>query len=193
MSIQYSYAMPLAESAKPLTEEEFIHGETDGGSRHEYINGRIYAMAGGSTRHNVITLNLAGQLLAGLRDSPCQVFMADMKVKIQTIQESLFYYPDVMACCDPAEEDYFKTKPVLVIEVLSPSTQRQDRHEKFQYYRALASLQEYVLVEQDFPRVELYRRRDDWRGEEILAGGEVRLESVDIVLPLQEIYRKTGI
>ena len=104
-----------------LTEEEYLENERIGEVRHEYLGGLVYAMAGASATHNLIALTLATRLRAHLRGKGCQVFISDMKVKIAAID--IFYYPDVMVTCDPADNaDYFRTSPVLIIEVASPTT-----------------------------------------------------------------------
>ncbi|MEY6430870.1 Uma2 family endonuclease [Thioalkalicoccus limnaeus] len=174
-----------------LSVDEYLEGELSSRVRHEYVDGEVYAMVGASDRHGLITLNLAGALSQRLPDR-CQVFMADMKVRIQTAERDIFYYPDVLVSCDPADrERYYRERPCLVVEVLSPHTERLDRFEKFLFYRQLDALAEYVLVAQDFRQLEVYRRVDQWQATKYTEG-TVPLHSVDLEVTLDEIYRRTG-
>ncbi|TVQ92383.1 MAG: Uma2 family endonuclease [Chromatiaceae bacterium] len=174
-----------------LSVDEYLEGELSSEVRHEYVDGEVYAMVGASDRHGLITLNLAGVLSRRLPDR-CQVFMADMKVRIQTAERDIFYYPDVLVSCDPADrERYYRERPGLVVEVLSPHTERLDRFEKFLFYRQLDSLAEYVLVAQDFRQLEVYRRTEQWQATKYTEG-TVPLRSVDLEVTLDAIYRRTG-
>jgi Uma2 family endonuclease len=143
-----------------LTEADYLKFEASAQLRHEYVAGEVYVMAGGSQRHNRITLNIAARLLASLEGKPCQVFMSDVKLHIA--HDSAYYYPDVVVICGAhaalAGETQTVSDPVLVVEVLSPSTETIDRREKLAAYRRLPSLQEYLLVSQETQQVELYQR-----------------------------------
>lgn len=146
--------------------DDYLHGEQEGPIRHEYIAGRVYAMAGAGEVHNRISLNLAFHLRAATRGTPCGVFISDMKVRVAS--HEAFYYPDVLLTCDPTDrEPLYKTAPCLIAEVLSPSTEVTDRREKLLAYRTLPSLRYYLLVAQDRRLVEVYRREADggWRYE----------------------------
>ena len=170
--------------------DDYLDGERDSAIRHEYVDGEVYAMVGASDRHGLITLNLAGALSQRLPDR-CQVFMSDMKVRIQAGERDFFYYPDVLVSCDPHDrESYYRQFPCLVIEVLSPPTARLDRFEKFMFYRCLDSLEEYLLVSQDYRQVEVFRRADQWRASTYIEG-EVPLHSVDLAVAIDAIYRRT--
>ena len=170
--------------------DDYLDGERDSAIRHEYVDGEVYAMVGASDRHGLITLNLAGALSQRLPDR-CQVFMSDMKVRIQAGERDVFYYPDVLVSCDPRDrETYYRQFPCLVIEVLSPHTARLDRFEKFMFYRYLDSLEEYLLVSQDYRQVEVFRRADQWRASTYIEG-EVPLHSVDLAVAIDAIYRRT--
>ena len=127
---------------------DYLEGELISEVKHEYINGDVYAMAGSKRAHNIVAGNVFASLHSFLRDTPCRVFPSDMKVGIQTATEDFFYYPDLHASCEKTDNDHFNTEPKLIIEVLSDSTERKDRAEKFYNYRKLASLQEYVLIAQ---------------------------------------------
>src|SRR5947209_3534224 len=112
--------MEAEEKIGGLTPEEFLAGERRSESRHEYVGGIPYAMAGASEEHNLISLNLASALRSHLQKQPCRVFMVDMKVRLRIAREDIFYYPDVMVACDPRDTDrYFKRYPTVLIEVLS--------------------------------------------------------------------------
>lgn len=168
---------------------EYLAGERDSAVRHEYVEGEVYAMAGASDRHNRIALNIASRLNDHVADGVCEAFMSDMKIKVSA---EVFYYPDVVVTCDaPGGDAYFRCEPRLIIEVISPSTERIDRPEKMLAYKSVPSLKEYVLVMQDEMRVEVYRRKDtEW---EVLTFSEaeeqLRLTSVDLALSVSEIYR----
>ena len=169
---------------------EYLAHEKDSPVRHEYVDGQMYAMAGASDRHNRIALNLASRLNDHLNGGPCEVFIADMKVIVDPL---VYYYPDVVVACDPPGGDpYVRTQPHLIIEVVSPSTERIDRHEKWFAYRRVPSLLEYVLVLQDRMQVEVYRlQRDGEWTREIFAQPEehVHFASVGFTLRVSAIYR----
>nr|VFK22069.1 MAG: Endonuclease, Uma2 family (restriction endonuclease fold) [Candidatus Kentron sp. LFY] len=177
-----------------LSIPDYLNGEADGSIRHEYIDGQVYAMAGGSARHNLIAVNV-GSLLDTRLPETCEVFVADMKVRIHRIDDSRFYYPDVMACCrEEDKEAYYRESPCLIIEVLSDATERPNRleihrFEKFQAYRQLETLQEYLLLNQHYPEATLFRRRNAWQAE-IYRKGTFRLESVDVTVSFDVLYRR---
>jgi Uma2 family endonuclease len=170
--------------------ESYLNQEMnrDDGTKYEYVNGLVYAMAGASRNHNRITMNIAGQLFMHLKGSRCQISQSDMKVAIRNNSDERFYYPDVQVTCEDEQDPYYNTSPRLIVEVLSNSTARTDRNEKRQAYCSIPSLQEYVLCSQDFPAIEIYRRRTQWQIERYSAGQTLMLESIDLSLPLDEIY-----
>jgi Uma2 family endonuclease len=150
-------------------------------------------MTGGSEEHNRIALNIASLLKSHLRGSGCKTFIADMKVQIQDAvnRSDIFYYPDVMVTCDPQDQQrYYKTRPCLIVEVLSPSTEKLDRREKRLNYQTLPSLQDYLLVRQDRAEVELYHRDDSgfWPPQRFTAGDILPLKSVKVEMAVSEIY-----
>ena len=172
-----------------LSEEEYLENERHSDVRREYLGGLVYAMAGASATHNLLALTLATRLRTHLRGKGCQVFISDMKVKIAAADT--FYYPDVMVTCDPLDNaDYFRTSPVLIIEVASPTTAVTDRREKLLAYQRIASLREYLIVSQTEMSVQVYRRAYNGRWWEATLGADdlLELESVDLNLPLSEIY-----
>ena len=181
--------MSLPKERLSLSVEEYLEGERDGEVRHEYVAGQAYAMAGASARHNRIAGNIFTRLSVHLDGADCEPFISDMKVRVAP---DLFYYPDVVVACDPPGADpYFRTEPRLVVEVLSPSTERADRHEKLAGYRNSPSLQEYALVSQDGTVVELHRRAADGWQVELFTGPDDRcvFDSVGLTLTLADIYR----
>ncbi len=168
---------------------EYLEAENYSQIRHEYLNGQVFGMTGGSREHNAITLNIATQLRTRLRGSGCQVFASDMKVRVET--DNVFYYPDVVVTCNSQDtEKFFLTKPCLIVEVLSPSTENIDRREKLLTYKKIEDLQEYVLVSQDEIEVELYRKDRDNNWIRYILGKDdaVILDSVNLQLTMTEIY-----
>jgi Uma2 family endonuclease len=175
--------------------EDYLAGELGSEIRHEYLGGAVYAMAGASTEHNTIAGNLFAALRAHLRGRPCQVFIADVKVRLQIAGKDVFYYPDVMVTCDARDtERFFKRFPQVLVEVLSPETERTDRREKFLSYTQIDTLQEYLLVAQDKPEVTVFRRSRNWQSEVVqLAADPIRLTSLDFALPLGAVYEKVSL
>lgn len=168
---------------------EYLKAEDSSQLRHEYLNGQVFAVTGGSREHSLITGNIHNRLKNHLRGSGCQVFASDMKVRVET--DNVFYYPDVVVTCNSQDtEKFFLTKPCLIVEVLSPSTENIDRREKLLTYKKIEDLQEYVLVSQDKIEVELYRKDKDNNWIKYILGkaDEVILDSVNLQLPMTEIY-----
>jgi Uma2 family endonuclease len=171
-----------------ISAEEYIEGELHSEIRHEYVDGQVYAMGGASDRHGLIVNALAFALTPAARSKHCQLFTSDMKVRLNIADQSVFYYPDLLLSCDPADrEPYFRSRPCLIVEVLSESTERIDRREKLLAYQILPSVQEYMLVAQHVRRVEIYRRANNWQAE-YAESGEVRLECLDASVTLDAIY-----
>jgi Uma2 family endonuclease len=170
---------------------DYLEGERFSEVRHEYIGGEVHAMAGASEAHNLIALNLASALHAHLRGKRCRAYIHDMKVRLEVAGDDIFYYPDLMVACDPRDTDrYFKRHPLVLVEVLSPETERTDRREKFLGYQRLETLAEYVLVAQDKVEVTVFRRANGWQPEVIRQeAAALRLDAVEFALPLGELYR----
>lgn len=169
-----------------LSEDDYLQGELHSDVRHEYIRGQVYAMVGSSKRHNMIAGALYAALRGKLSSSPCRVFMSDVKVKIK----DTFFYPDVLvSCAENKLSPYFEIDPIVVVEVISPSTEGKDRFEKRLVYQSIESLREYVLVEQDKIQVDVYRRETGgWVLESYKYGDKVAFESIDFTIPIEEIY-----
>jgi len=185
-------------SAQPqprLTPEQYLAAERSAEFRHEYYNGHIYAMSGGSYRHAQIIGNLAGELRTTLKTRPCSVVSNDLRLRVSP--DAFYTYPDVIVICgDPKFADDQRDtllNPALIVEVLSPSTEAYDRGFKSAQYRTIESLEEYALVSQAEPRVEVFRRQP---GGHWLLSEAVGLEaachfgSLDCAVALSEIYAK---
>jgi Uma2 family endonuclease len=176
------------------TPEQYLALERKSPVKHEYYDGSMFAMAGASRRHNLIAVNLCREISSQLRDRPCEAYVSDMRVCVGPT--GLYTYPDVVAVCgEPQFQDGeldTLLNPTVIVEVLSPSTEADDRGNKFAHYRRLASLRDYVLVAQDRVRVERYTRQ----GEEWLLTELSRLEDVlglaaiGCEVSLREIYAK---
>ena len=182
--------------SRRLSVEDYLAFEERSEIKHEYINGEIYAMSGASIRHNQIAGNLFARLLNHLRGSPCQAFIADVKLHLKEVGVEIFYYPDLMVCCDPNDRDpYYRTRPCLIVEVLSGGTARIDQQEKLFSYKRLDSLQGYLLLEQDRIGATLHwRENSDWRRAEFNdPQTELTLPCTGLIVPLAELYEGTGL
>ncbi|MGB3637010.1 MAG: Uma2 family endonuclease [Rivularia sp. (in: cyanobacteria)] len=174
-----------------LTIDEYFKLEQTSQIRHEYVDGEVFAMAGASEEHNLITGNIYTLLRSHLRGTPCRTFASDMKVKVKVQKADIFYYPDVLVTCDPNDnEKYFKTSPKLIVEVLSNSTKTIDKREKRLNYQNIESLQEYVLISQDETKVEVYRKdiQGNWSMQTLGKEDELHLYSIDLTLKMAEVY-----
>jgi Uma2 family endonuclease len=180
------------ESADLLSVNDYLAGENDGFAKHEYVAGQLFGMAGVTERHNRISLNVASLLDASL-GGDCVTFSGDFKLRIDDAEDTRFYYPDVFVSCGANDDQsYFRKDAVLVVEVLSRTTERYDRFEKFHAYQRLPSLQENLLIAQEFPKVELFRRRSVWAREVFRPGDTVTLESINQTLSFEQIYRRVS-
>jgi Uma2 family endonuclease len=178
-----------------LTPDEYLEFERKSEIKHEYFNGEIYEMSGAKRNHNVIAWNIVGELRQKLKDKNCEAYQADMRVFVS--QTGLYTYPDlVVVCGEPQfQDDVFDTSlnPILLVEVLSDSTEGYDRGKKFQHYRSIESLQEYVLVAQDEARIEKYvKHGDGFRllSEAVGLESEIEFSSLECRIPLREVYDK---
>lgn len=170
-----------------LSEEEYLRRELVSDIRHEYLDGQVHAMSGASRNHERITGNVYASFLSHLRGSPCEAFSANVKVKAG----SKFFYPDVMVVCnDSAGHPYYTEAPGLIVAVLSGSTRRMDETVQRMVYQSLASLREYVLIEQDFVDVEVCRRSESWVSRHHFMGDTVHLESIGLTLSVASIYER---
>ena len=179
--------------AKRLSFEEYLVLEESSPTRHEFVDGFMFAMAGGTDNHNQIAVNILTQARLKARASSCRAYASDMKVRTP---DGAGYYPDVFVSCDePNDGSQAKYNPCFIVEVLSPSTEAFDRGEKFLRYLQIPSLQTYVLVSQDRKMIEVYRRMPDdsqpentWRYEKIQDDGTLELPCINLSMTLEEVY-----
>ena len=179
-----------------MNPDEYLAGELQSQVRHEYIGGRAYAMAGASEEHNVISLNVAAAFREHLRGHRCRAFMNDMKVLHRPQERDLFYYPDIMVACHPAEASrYYREHPSIIVEVFSPDTERIDRTEKFAAYTAIPSLESYVLVDQSRVEVTVFQRAGGKWEQNVFTQREdiLRFASIDFEITLARVYEDVAV
>jgi Uma2 family endonuclease len=173
-----------------MTSEEYLAWEAQQEFRHEYIDGEIIAMTGGSLPHNDITLNFYTALRSHLRQRGCRVNVSD--VKVQANQNNRYFYPDLVVSCNSVDlqSRQFINHPQVIIEVLSPSTASYNRGDKFKYYRQISSLREYVLVDSEEIAVEIYVRGEGkmWHYYDYTAGEAIALTSIEFECPIELLY-----
>ena len=189
--------MALPDSSTSMTEAEYLEFERQSDVKHNYRRGQVFevfAMTGASRKHNLICSYTLNALINALGDGDCEVYPSGMRVKAESMRS--FTYPDISVVCGEAQflDGTFDTllNPVLIVEVLSPSTERFDRSEKFQDYRRISSLKEYVLISQEQARVEVFQRQEEvWLYRDVDdLGAEIALSSLDVTLALSDIYKK---
>ncbi len=154
----------------------------------ELIDGQVYAMAGGSRRHARIIGNLFRVMANHLKDGACEV-LSEFTVEV----DRGYVYPDILVDCSNElnqADDSYATEPSIIVEVLSPSTMNYDLTKKFDMYKTIDSLQEYVVVEQNIMRIDIYRRSDDWNATRYEKGDDVEFQSIDLTVPIAEIYHR---
>ncbi|NUB00895.1 Uma2 family endonuclease [Azospirillum melinis] len=174
-------------SRKPwITPQDYLAAERTAEVRHEYLDGETFAMVGASRRHATIVGNLFVTLRQAARARGCQAYANDVKVRVEAA--NAFYYPDLVATCAGGDDPYVVMDPVLVVEVLSDSTEAIDRREKRTNYQKIPSLREIVLVSQGERLVEVYRRDGSGWTVDVVRDGPVMLAALDLSLPLDEIY-----
>ena len=193
--------MALPDTLPAFTPDEYLAFERSSESKHEYLDGLIYAMAGSSPEHSTICVNVSAVITRQLRGTPCRPFSADMKIRCLSAptttrrRRGLFAYPDLIVVCgEPvfhdAQQDVL-VNPTLIVEVLSPSTEAYDRGEKFLRYQELASLTDYLLVAQRYPCLEHFAKQA--HGQWLLTiethlSGSIFIASINCHLPLAEVY-----
>ncbi len=175
-----------------ISVDDYLLGEQQTDIKHEYLDGQVVAMGGASRAHGLLVMSLSALLLPAARQKHCQLFAADMKLRLDHDGASYFYYPDLVLSCDPADRDpLFVRTPCLLVEVLSPSTERIDTREKLLAYRLLPSLREYLLLRQDTLHAELYQRRDDggWTHQRLKQPDDAfSLLCLQVSVSLRDIY-----
>jgi len=179
-----------------LTEKEYLHFEETSEQKHEFFKGEIFAMAGAGERHNIISVNLLSKLSALLNGKPCRPFGSDFRIHIP--ENTLYTYPDISIICgkfptlpgDPIK------RPIAIIEILSESTNRYDRSEKFRLYRDIPTLKEYILVDSENVLIEAFRINEKGKWElEVYNSlqNDLPIPSLNLSIPLYEIYESTGL
>lgn len=187
-----------------ITEEEYLAEEKLREYKCEYIDGEIYpmadfdkngeirAMAGAGKNHQRIIFNVCGELYPHLKNTPCEAFSSDIKVRAD--EGTKYFYPDIVVTCEKDmidnEDAYFVQSPRLIVEVLSDSTRSYDKTFKRLVYEQIPSLEEYVLIEQDSVRIEVSRKSDNWQTSVYLLGDDVCFESIDLTLCVADIYQR---
>ena len=175
----------------PITATEYLNGELKSDIRHEFVDGRIYAMSGASRKHNEICGDLYSSLNNHLRGGPCRTYIEAVKVQVADDLGESYYYPDVFVACEPGDDDsHVVHHPRLIIEVLSDSTSRIDRSDKLTNYKRIPTVEEIVHIEQDWPEIVVFRRGQRWRPQ-LHSQFEtvVRFESIGYAAPLATFYQ----
>jgi Uma2 family endonuclease len=198
-SLEYSWRVAetaprygaVAATQEIFTVEEYLALEESSSERHEYVAGQIYAMSEPLQRHQLIAGNIFAPIHGHLRGKPCRAYMEKTRVHIKAHGADYFYYPDILVACGQTLDDQnqFIDEHRLVMEIMSRSTERNDRREKAFAYRELASIEEIVLISQKSTLVTTYRRAEDW-APVLLASPEqaLDLKSIGLALPLRQIY-----
>ena len=184
--------MIAASQPYQMTAEAYLSWEAQQETRHEYLNGKIAAMSGGTLSHNDLAINLLVLMRPTVRAKNCRINMADAKVNVTKL--NAYFYPDLVVSCHPEDlaAQTAITHPTLIVEVLSPSTREYDRGDKFKSYRALPSLQEYVLIDTTRIAVEYFRRGEGrmWLYTLYEAGETLALQSLGIEVEVDAIYEE---
>ncbi len=174
---------------KRLTEEEYLKLEDKSQERHEYIDGVLRMMAGTTEEHNDIVLNIATKLLPIARLKGCRVRAESVKLRLPKDSKRKYYYPDVIVVCGPKSEDNrIIENPCFIVEVLSESTANTDRIEKLETYQRIASIQQYVLVDQSRRKIEVYSRHQDKWIYEMLEAGQFEVRCLETTMTIDEAY-----
>jgi Uma2 family endonuclease len=175
-----------------MTVEEYLAFEATSQVKHKYVDGHVYAMAGGTLDHDRIANNIRAAVDAHLSDGPCTVYGPDVRLRVSP---TVYYYPDALVTCDETISggDIEVATPRLVVEVLSDSTEQNDRGVKFAHYQTIATCQEYLLVDAQQRVVELFRRsgQELWLYQRRTADESITLESIGLTCPLATFYRRT--
>ena len=180
-----------------MSPEEFLEFERAADEKHEYRDGLIVAMSGARRNHNLIALNVGSGLHGALKNKDCETYMSEMRVFVPSVR--LYTYPDIVVVCGEPKfvDDEFDTltNPLLLIEILSESTENYDRGQKFKFYRSIESLREYVLISQKSPAIEKYVKHGDgfWMLSEASGlDSRITLEAIDCHLSLADVYDKVN-
>lgn len=174
-----------------VSPEAYMEMEMASPERHEYVDGEVFLMTGAASAHNLININLVSLIRDHLRGGPCRVFAIDIKLRVEAA--NCYFYPDLMVTCSENDRQsrYVMNEPLLVVEILSPSTALYDYNKKFALYRQLPSLQEYVLVDAEHMGIDRYRRGEggEWILHPYVAGETVTLHSLALNFPIEAAYQ----
>ncbi|AHJ26428.1 Uma2 family endonuclease [Nodularia spumigena CS-584] len=180
----------IPQQAPKMTVQEYLEWEPQQDIRYEYVNGKIFAMTGGTIPHNDIALNLYTALRPHLRSKGCRVNVSD--VKVQVTPNSPYYYPDLIVSCDSQDlkAHKFIQYPQIIVEVISPGTSARDRGEKLSDYLKMPTLQEYLLIDSEKIAVERYSRGEGrmWLYYPYIPGDIITLVSIDFEFPIELLY-----
>jgi len=180
-----------------MTEEDYLAFEETSEHKHEYFQGEVFAMAGASDQHNEIFINMIGEFTAKLKNSPCRPYGSDKRLKIPNT--GLYTYPDISVYCNtntPIEGANKIKEPTVLIEILSESTNDYDRGKKFKFYRDIATLKEYILIDSESISIECFRLNSSnhWELEEYKSIEQnLIIASLNISIPIREIYQHTSL
>jgi Uma2 family endonuclease len=179
-------AEPVLDRRVPV--EEYLASEPSSPVKREYVQGRVYALAGASDRHVRLVTNVVGLLWLSARGTGCRVYASDMKLRVGPDR---FYYPDVMVVCDPGDTDpYYKTRPCFLVEVLSPPTEATDRREKLVAYQEIPTLRGYLLLDSEVAGGEYFWKDPEgrWWRTELSSHSVVQVDCLATALDLREVY-----
>lgn len=184
--------MGYAAERLQMTEEEYLAFERASEERHEFANGAVFAMAGGSSNHSTVMMSIGAELRVALRDRRCQTRSSEMRIYIPS--SGRYVYADASVVCGRPQfkDDAHDTllNPRVIVEVLSPSTEAYDRVDKFDQYQTLPSVMHYVLAAQDKPRIEVYTRQEDgsWNLRKYGPGDRVALPAIECTIEVDQVY-----
>ncbi|MEI7840502.1 MAG: Uma2 family endonuclease [Methylococcaceae bacterium] len=172
-----------------ISEQDYLEREKISETKHEYFDGEIFAMAGASRSHQRIISNLVIDIGTHLKNTQCEVFSSDMKVRADKGKK--YFYPDVLVSCTKGDGDsHFEESPRIIVEVLSNSTRKFDQTLKRLVYQSITTLEEYVLIEQDRVEIQVFRRADNWQSSYYYIDDDITFTSIGLTLPVLEIYQR---
>jgi Uma2 family endonuclease len=171
------------------TEEEYLRVEDKSEERHEYVNGVLRLMAGGTKTHNILIQNFVIKLALLARAKACELFLENVRVKLPVGSKRNYYYPDGVVTCKPSDGDQRTVKnPYFVVEVLSDSTAEVDRVEKLETYQRIASIKQYILVDQTRRKIEIYTRHGEAWIYKMLEAGSFNIAYLETTMTLDDVY-----
>ena len=180
------------------TYAEYVAIENESGIKHEFLDGEIYVMAGGSDEHAALAMKIGAALSNAIGDQPCRAYNSDLRIRVETVR--LTTYPDASVICGPVRRykqgpETTALNPTIVVEVTSRSSERYDIGEKFEYYKTIPTLREYVIVSHRERRITVHTREggDTWSTRVAITGGSVEIPSLNAHLSIDEIYRNSAI